>query len=114
MPVFRRPCVKDELIGAVGGRSGSAKDGNFDVFTTDASPSTASQRIVWFALGVAASLLVMVAIRFSASQDSTDAPGVARQAIESPSEPSSELLHGDIPSFAVLGKQDLAEKMLLF
>ena len=54
---------EDELSGAVGGRSESAKDGNFDVFTTDASPSTASQRIVWFALGIAATLLVMVAIR---------------------------------------------------
>ena len=84
----------DKLIGAVGGRSGAAEDGDFDLFTTDASPSTASQRIVWFALGIAASLLVMVAIRLSASPDSTDAPDVARQAIESP--PPSELLHGDI------------------
>ena len=102
----------DELIGAVGRRSGAAEDGDFDLFTTNASPSTASQRIVWFALGIAASLLVMVAIRLSASPDSTNAPGVAGQAIESP--PPSELLHDDIPSFAVLGKQDLAEKMLLF
>ncbi len=107
---------EDPLIGVGAAAAPLREDVAGDSLWLDAPPSTNPQRTLWFALGVAASLLVMLVVRSSLSP----APNELPVAGETPSPFPEELAHdnqsphGGVPSFAVLGKQDLAEKAMLF